>query len=105
MAGGAYEYVMGNFGNISGSSGFTTFPESKYYDLYLSSRILEQVGHALYETSYWYEDLILFGVSPWVTRGGVYYFESYSGAFNAYYADGSGNDYYSWRSVLVVDGA
>ena len=39
MAGGAWEYVFGFMKNESGSldsanSGFTNFPEEKYYDLY-----------------------------------------------------------------------
>ncbi len=41
MSGGSWEYVMGvmlnqtNTAPLSGNSGFTTFPEAKYYDAYL----------------------------------------------------------------------
>ena len=37
MSGGTWEYVMGVYGTSSpttGSSGFDTFPDSKYYNLY-----------------------------------------------------------------------
>ncbi|MBQ3422210.1 MAG: hypothetical protein IJH34_11220, partial [Romboutsia sp.] len=37
MSGGAGEYVMGNYDGTIGSSGFTTMPDSKYYDNYPSS--------------------------------------------------------------------
>ena len=37
MSGGALEYVMGNYNNTIGSSGFSTLPNAKYYDNYPAS--------------------------------------------------------------------
>ena len=120
MSGGSWEYVMGNFGNTSLHSGFTIFPESKYYDLYLSSQFtgdfdtnfelctLETCGgYALYETANWYGNyayFVDFGY-PWFFRGGYYSDGSRAGAFGADIYDGGSNNFISWRSVLVVDGA
>ena len=73
MSGGAFEYVMGNYGNVISSSGFTTFPDNKYNDLYTNSCNLGICGgHALNETAGWYDDLYTFVNSdvPWYGRGG-----------------------------------
>ena len=119
MSGCAHEYVMGNYGNISSYSGFTTFPESKYYDLYSITQFtgvngtnmtlctLETCGgHALYETAHWYSDVSFFVDSdnPWFSRSGFYVDSSGAGEFLVYYYDGYGYGVISWRSVLVVDG-
>ena len=34
MSGGAWEYVMGNYNGLIGSSGFSNMPDIKYYDKY-----------------------------------------------------------------------
>ena len=79
MSGGSIEYVMGNYNGTAGSSGFTTFPDIKYYDLYsidsLSSCTIEMCGgHALNETSVWYgaRNRFVTASYPWFYRGGVY---------------------------------
>ena len=53
MSGGAWEYVMGNYNDTIGSSGFSSMPESKYYDKYTSDNVRqacngeECLSHAL----------------------------------------------------------
>ena len=97
MSGGVDEYVMGNYNNIVASSGFSTFPSQKYYDLYTSMFSFTACnggvcfGHALSETVGWYNDSDLFVSSssfPWFVRGdnyrsgvnaGVFFFNVNSG--------------------------
>ena len=123
MSGGASEYVMGNYGNTTKSSGFaaawfTTTGNSKYYNLYDSSTFTGTYstnytlctlatcgGHALNETKSWYSDLANFIVSgyPWFRRGNGSA-STDAGAFASYYGNGSANTA-SWRGVLVASGA
>ena len=77
MSGGAYDYVMGNYNNTIGGSGFTTLPDIKYYDLYTiasirSCTIATCGGHAINETAFWYSDTLNFvsSNSPWLWCGG-----------------------------------
>lgn len=65
MSGGNSEYVMGVYGTkgnpTKGESGFTIFPDSKYYDLYTKiSADNSNIGDALYETRGWNEDTAVF---------------------------------------------
>ena len=39
MSGGVNEYVMGNYYDVKGSSGFTSMPDSKYYDKYTTTSV------------------------------------------------------------------
>ena len=87
MSGGAYEYVMGGYGDSEGiysglnslsNSGFNgktgndngnivngvSMPESKYYDIYKTNNVLTAcdnngpcLGHAMSETASWYGDI------------------------------------------------
>ena len=114
MSGGAYEYVMGNFANTIGHSGFTTLPDSKYYDVY-SSNIFTGTsttninfctlatcgGHALNETAGWYSDSsrFVYSSSAWFRRGG-YYNGSASGIFYFYYNNGTNVASFSFRTCL-----
>lgn len=50
MSGGAWEYVMGVYNSNVSSTGFSSLPESKYFDNY-TSYSNEIVGDAVYETS------------------------------------------------------
>jgi len=144
MSGGADEYVMGVYSDSTGkpmsglsstsNSGFNgligdgttyssgiSFPESKYYDLYLSSQFsgdtgtnmslctLETCGgQSLHETAGWYGDAADFVSSEglWFLRSGYYFSVPGAGAFFVTTSHG-GYGYLgiSWRSVLVVDGA
>ena len=111
MSGGTSEYVMGNYNNTIGSSGFTTLPDSKYYDNYTTTNSLTACnggicyGHGLSEVSNWYGDYDVFvneGV-PWFKRGGNCGSGSHVGSFSfSRDSGGSVNDDWAARSVLVV---
>lgn len=111
MAGGSVEYVMGNYNNTIGDSGFTTLPDRKYYDKYTTTNLRTACnggicyGHGLSEVSNWYGDYfnLVNASDPWFLRGGDYGngFSAGSFFFDNY---GSGNADNGWsaRSVLVV---
>ena len=110
MAGGSVEYVMGNYNNIIGNSGFTTLPDRKYYDKYTTTNLRTACnggicyGHGLSEVSNWYGDYfnLVNGSAPWFLRGGGYGDGSVAGSF--YFLNSDGNAIGNWaaRSVLVV---
>ena len=108
MSGGAWEYVMGNYNNWISASGFSTLPNSKYYDNYTTPNTLTACnggicyGHSLSETANWYSDSAYFVSSgnSWFKRGGNYIYEDSAGAFNSYYNDGSADIDRSFRLVL-----
>ncbi len=133
MSGGAEEYVMGVLADGNGqprsgnsatyNSGFNgtcnsgdcsnvgiAFPsDSKYYDLYKTTDATTACeegicyGHALSETSGWYNDYNSFVSAslPWFSRGGHYNYASDAGVF--YFNNDTGNSFvnYSFRLVLV----
>ena len=106
MSGGDNEYVMGNYNNTLGSSGFSTLPDSKYYDDYTSDNPLTACnggicyGHALSETDGWYSDFLDFVSSnePWFRRGGGSGYGANAGAF--YSGRFNGRAISSFRLVL-----
>ena len=115
MSGGAMEYVMGNFNQEVGSSGFTTLPPSKYYDLYSGTQFTGNYasnialctiatcgGHALSETKGWYNDYANFVNSdnPWFARSGFYSRGAQSGAFLSEDVGGLGDGGIGFRVVL-----
>ena len=114
MSGGANEYVMGNYNDTIGSSGFTSLPDSKYYDLYTTTDKLTACnggicyGHGLSEVSKWYGDYAYFvnAGDPWFIRGGNCTYGSNAGAFD-FSNNGSGgaNGSSAARSVLSLIGA
>ena len=69
MSGGTFEYVMGVYNRTINKSGFSSFPDTKYYNNYTGTTY---TGHALTETSGWYSDIASFVESEfsWVGRGG-----------------------------------
>ena len=91
MSGGAWEYVMGNYNNLIGNSGFsdTLTLDSKYYNKYTSNDVKtacdgsECLSHGLSETSSWYHDyfVMLNEVYPWFMRGGSFEFVNSAGIF------------------------
>ena len=114
MSGGAYEYVMGNYNSTVGSSGFTTLPDSKYYDVYSSDvftgNFMTNIflctlatcgGQALNETTGWYGDSssFVYSSSAWFHRGG-YYNGSASGIFFFYDNAGGSGSTFSFRTCL-----
>ena len=109
MSGGAFEYVMGNMVDSSGSfyassSGFSSVPDAKYYDAYTygtsnTDHGRGKLGDATKETlaTYgsitggWYDDYAIFTLEhySWLMRGGdsgnginggIFTFNGYSGA-------------------------
>ncbi len=109
MSGGVHEYVMGVYGTngspATGESGFTEFPESKYYNLYTTtSANNSNIGDALYETSEWNNDYASFVNSskPFFKRGGDYSDTSNAGVF--YFNYNNGYSYYNngFRVCLAV---
>ena len=91
MSGGSLEYVMGNFNDTIGGSGFSEplTLDSKYYNKYTSSTLNEAcdgsacLSHGLSETAGWYSDYSDFftGTYPWLVRGGSYLQSVPSGVF------------------------
>lgn len=119
MSGGAWEYVMGYYSPASSTwgatssynyAGFSSQPNSKYYDDYTSTNLLTACnggicyGHGFSEVRNWYGDYDYFvnDSSPWFTRGGDYNVGSGAGSFDFSSSDGGANDYGAARSVLVV---
>ena len=83
MNGGAWDYVMGNYNNEVGQSGFAENWNTQYKDyinFYTSSAVK---SHALSETANWYGDSSIMVTSsyPWMVRGGGYNAASYAGVF------------------------
>ena len=80
MSGGAWEYVMGNYNNLVGESGFSSplTLDSKYYNKYASSNINTAcngeicLSHSLSETEGWYSDWhdMINSIYSWLVRGG-----------------------------------
>ncbi len=125
MSGGAWEYVMGALSDGQEPakptieySGFivngetSQIPDAKYYDLYTTATSKTACsdgicyGHALSETSGWYNDYANFVLSsnPWFMRGGHYKDTSGAGAFSFSYCVGSAYSNNSSRAVLVALG-
>ena len=79
MSGGAWEYVMANYENKLGNSGFTALPDSNYYNLYTGSDLSKACGgseclsHGLTETLHWYNDYtnVPTASAPWILRGAI----------------------------------
>ena len=80
MSGGAYEYVMGVYNKTISSSGFSSLPDTKYYNNYTGS---SYTGHALTETKGWYSGGADFVSSyyPWFIRGGNFGSVTNAGVF------------------------
>ena len=97
MSGGAHEYVMGVYNNTISNSGFSSLPDTKYYNNYTGS---SYTGHALTETKNWYSDSAGFvnSINPWFMRGGNYGNGTYAGVF--YFSINDGNSYSNYSSRL-----
>ena len=114
MSGGTWEYVMGNYNDISGNSGFSNplTIDSKYYNKYTSNDAgvacngSECLSHSLSETSGWYNDFsnMVTEAWPWLQRGGgydnVYNAGVFGFAFN--FMAGSSHTLNSFRLVMSV---
>ena len=108
MSGGSVEYVMGNYNDEVGSSGFEIMPESKYYDKYTSDIVSDAcngslcLSHGLSEVSAWYNDTMTLcnQTSPWLYNGGSYFVSGNAGIF--YHFNFSGNAHYTTSFRLVL---
>jgi len=119
MSGGANEYVMGNYNNISGTStsynsgfcgtngpteGCREWPNAKYFDLYTSDTASTgyKFGDAVNETFNWYGDGVDFVSSnyPWFLRGGDSIYNTNPGVFNSSKNRGESYAYYASRFVI-----
>ena len=125
MSGGAWEYVMGYYSAASDTwgatsssnyAGFSSAPDSKYYDDYTTTNALTACnggicyGHGLSEVSRWYSDYPYFveAYFPWFIRGGSYGQGSGAGVFyfNDYFGDSHGSAAVGgFRAVLSQIGA
>ena len=108
MSGGSYEYVMGNYNRVMSNANFNNMLDVKYYDLYTTEEATTACnggvcyGHALSETSAWYQDagFTVRSSYPWGSRGGRYDKERSSGIFYSGNSNGSANKYYTSRFVI-----
>ena len=97
----------------SNYAGFSSKPDDKYYDDYTSTTLLTACnggicyGHALSETSNWYNDYFdfVYAYYPWFMRGGYYYNGANAGVFSFNSSNGNANDIYGFRSVVSFVGA
>ena len=99
MSGGTWEYVMGVYSNATRTSGFSSLPDTKYYNNYTGS---SYTGHALTETINWYSDYADFvnAGNPWFTRGGSYGDDADKGVFNFFNSNGDSYSVISSRLVI-----
>ena len=108
MSGGAWEYVMGNYNDTIGSSGFLTMPEAKYYDKYTGNNLStacngkECISHGLSETAGYYGDnqTMINASNQWYVRGSYYVSNDGSGMFCFYFSNGYAFSYDSFRLVM-----
>jgi hypothetical protein len=119
MNGGANEYIMAVTDSLIYSSGFSTLPNIKYYDLYTGSTVSQQTnydlntskkGDAIYETSSagsgntsWYGDESNFvkAYNSWFTRGGTYV-SSATGIFSFSCNSGESLGSFTFRPVIGI---
>ena len=113
MSGSAWEYVMGNYNDMAGISGFNNplTLDSKYYDKYTSDNAntacngSECLSHGLSETAGWYNDqhYMISSEYPWVLRSGSHPAIDVAGIFlfdNDYHS--GGNVFGSFRLVATI---
>ena len=101
MSGGGWDYVMGVYNKSIANSGFSSLPDTKYYNNYTGT---SYTGHALTETKNWYNDIAYFFASntdPWFKRGGYYDDNKTSGIFNFDYYNGNLHSRFSTRFALT----
>ena len=119
MAGGAWEYVMGNYAgdDLSQSGGDTTSMKTAvkppYVDIYnivgnndctWNTSGSGCGGHALFETAGWSGDISDFvhSSSPWFERGGRWRDGTGAGVFSSYRYDGNGGYSIGFRVALSL---
>ncbi len=110
MSGGASEALMAVYDSTIGSSGFSSLPNSKYYDNYTTKSSTTACssgicyGHALSEIAGWYSDTAVFYSTGylWIRRGGGYSDPHTAGVFSFSCASiASGSESSSFRVVVL----
>ncbi len=110
MNGCSDENVMGVYNSMIGHSGFSSLPNSKYYDNYININLSTACdgicyGHAMGETNNWYGDNYsnkLYTAYPWVRRGYNGAQQSRAGIFAFSFNDGrSSGASNTFRTVLL----
>ena len=124
IAGGSYEYTMGNMVNSSnefytssaGNWSTSTHPLEKYYDKYTYNTnmtayargrledAIKEMMPSVVSGNTWYSDYARFPYSsdPWFRRGGGYYSGVSAGAFGFSYSNGNANSDNSFRVCLDI---
>ena len=99
MSGGTWELVMGVYNKSIVKSGFSSLPDTKYYNNYTGT---SYTGHALTETQNWYSDYAYFVYTsyPWFVRGGYFNDGAYAGVF--YFGNSFGGAFSSSSVRLVI---
>ena len=113
MSGGAWEMLMANYNDMIGDSGFSTMPDSKYYNKYTTDNVLNAcnggvcTSHGLSKTASWYNDArnMVSEEYPWLVRGGYHENGIGAGVFgfsrtNVLGGVGSGNSFRLAMSVI-----
>lgn len=92
MSGGAWEYVLGNYNSIIGSSGFDSLPEGKYINIYTSSTTIKGDAMSADNMTGWYSDsgTLDTSISSWIIRGGGATNGNAAGIFSYGYAGAKG---------------
>ena len=110
MAGGSWEYVMGNFRKYREDSGLTVSEvPAEHIDIYSGTSDAEShLGDATGETAGWYNDETNFAnhSNPWFIRGGYNGKGDIAGVFSI--DSSTGGSYYqscAFRVVLSTTGA
>ncbi len=109
MAGGSWEYVMGNLSKNTGDSGLNVSGvPAEHIDIYSGTSVAaSHLGDATGETAGWYSDDAFFVNSsyPWFLRGGHYGGGVDAGVFLFSFGAGVDNGNYGFRVVLSTTGA
>ena len=111
MSGGAWEYIMANYNDTVGSSGFSSMPDIKYYDRYTTSDINiacnggECISQGLSEIAGWYNDKqnMIDETSYWMLRGGSYGDSTNAGIFSYSRDIGATSSSGAFRLVISIN--
>ena len=111
MSGGAWDYVMSNYNDVVGSSGFSSMPGAKYYDKYTTSDVSTAcngracLSHGLSETVGWYNDRqnMIDETSYWMLCGGSHGDATNAGIFSYSRDIGATSNSGSFRLVISMN--
>ena len=101
-SGGAYEYTMGNYNNNVSSSGFSSMPAKRYYNLYDSAMAMKGDAYNGDGTANFYGDWAysLEETYCWPGIGGYYDDGGGAGLFSFNTNPGAGRHHFSTRFIL-----